>query len=426
MVRGIEATTAPSALKLINENNAPVLSEINLLRYPFCILSNNNLQGLLEKSAQDRQSHIVYKTTDPNGTTRVWRVRPNTELGYTTPFDKAVLMAVLKLVTDDGFPPPQIYRLGSVRRICRALRLPDSGPNLKRIREALERISSTAIYAETFYLKTQNAYWQPQTERKGGSFTLWSVFWKNDRLPNGETADTIYLQFNAPFILSLHDYYVKPIDFDYWLSLPPLAQRICELTGLKFYGMKDSSYVAFEYGELCQALPIIRQQHVSLAQRILERAHKELKRDGWFARVDWAGAKVQRTFDPKSPWVIRYYPGPRAQAELALARERLRRFQERQIVHELPLWQEVDAWVQELTDLLGFGQRNKGYYIKIGKLILSGKLNQNLVWEAAHTAKTEDLEGRLEKERSAYFTDYLKRELKARTGKDLKDLLAQV
>lgn len=406
----------------------PVLSEINLLRYPFCILSNNNLQELLETSARERQSHIVYRHTEPDGTMRVWDVRPNTVLGYTSPFDKAVLMTVLKLVTNDGFPPPQVYRLGSLNRICQTMKLRNTGPNLKRIKDALTRISSTAIYAETFYLKKKKTYWQAQTESKGGSFTLWGVFWKNDRLPDGALADTIYLQFNAPFILSLHDYYVKPLDYDYWLSLPPLAQRIYELTSLKFYGLKDSPYIAFDYPELCQALPIIPQKHLSDAKRILERAHERLAHDGWLNKVDWSSAQAKHTFNPKAPWVIRYYPGPRAQAELNQAKERLHRFQMlKQGQEELPPWQDVQVWVTELMDMLKDSKgKNKGYYVKIGKLIVQGKLRSNLVWEALHNAKTEDLEGRLEKGRSAYFTDYLKRELKQRTGQDLKDLLSQV
>jgi len=404
-----------------------VLSEINLLRYPICLLSNNNLQELLEESARRRESHILYQETMPDGRVRVWRVTPNTKHGYTTPFDKAVVVTILKLATDEGFPPPMIYKIGSLRRIARTMKLPGSGSNLARIKESLQRISATNIYTESFYLKGAREYWKEEQREIGGSFSLWNVFWRNNKLPNGEAADCIYLQLNVPFILSLHDFYVKPLDYDYWLSLPPLAQRLYELTGLKFYGLKDSSYINFDYPELCQAMPIKAQQHFSKAKQILERAHRKLVETGWLKRAEWRGSKAQRTLHPDALWVIHYHPGPRAHEELAQARERLRRFQQRARRHEeLPLWVDVQAWVNELTQTLKdpVGQ-NRGYFTKIAKLITQEKLDQSLVWEGLSLAKSEDLEGRIKSTRSAFFTDYIKRQLREH-GQDLNELLKQV
>lgn len=419
--------------QLTNESEPPelytsgaVLSEINLLHYPFCLLSTNNLQGLLEESARKRHTHIVYRQTFSDRTTREWKVRPNTELGYTSPFDKKVLVTVLKLVTDDGFPPPIIYKLGSLKRICRAMKLSNNGPNLARIKESLDRISGTNIYTETFYLKSLQAYWKEEQMKIGGSFSLWNVFWKESKLPDGQIADSIYLQFNVPFILSLHDFYVKPLDYDYWLGLSPLQQRLYELTGLKFYGLKDSPYVSYDYPELCQAMPILVQKHLSNAKQILERAHRGLKKGEWFQRIEWVGGQEDPVFNAGQPWKIRYYPGRRALLEIAQMKERLRRFRQKvRRGQELPLWVDVQAWVNELAKLLNdpLGQ-NRGFYIKIAKLITRGRLSQGLVWEGLSTAKTEDLEGRVTTNRSAFFTDFLKRRLKAQ-GQDLKELLTE-
>ncbi len=404
----------------------PVLSEINLLRYPFCLLSNNNLQELLKEAAQTNKTHISYEIEDQNGQKQIWLVKPNVVSGYTRPFDKKVLITVLKLVTEEQFPPPLIWKLGSLKRICRTMRIPDVGKHPHRVKESLIRISESSIYAECFFLKKKQDYWKEKSSSRGGNFTLWSVFWRGDELPSGEIADTIYLQFNAPFILSLNDFYVKPLDYDYWLKLSPLAQRLYELTGLKFYGLQDSSYVTFGYPELCQAMPIRPQEHLSDAKKILDRAHQQLRKTHWLQRAEWQGAKSQRRLDPKAPWVIRYYPGPRAQEELAQAQERLSRYQKLVQREKLPLWHDVQGWAQILTEeLQDRAGKNRGFYIQLGKLIVQGKINQDLIWRSISIAKDRHLRGEVKKSLSACFTDEYKRQLKQR-GQDLKALLSQV
>lgn len=425
MVRGnLQTPNWRDALEVYK--NGHVLSECNLLDFPICLLSNNNSKELLKKSAEQGASHIRFEMVGDDGEKRVWEVRPSTVAGYTTPFDKSVVGTVQKLVTDEQFPPPMLWKLGSCRRICRTMKINDRGKNVSRVKEALKRIASSPIYAETFYSKRDDGYWHTKKKQKGGVFTLWSVFWEGEELPNGETADCIYLQFNIPFIWSLQAFYVKPVDYDYWLSLPPLAQRIYELTGRKFFGLKDSSYIKFDYHTYCQALPVQQHQHLSLAKQAFTRPHKRLKEDSWLDGIEWVDRR-RRKLDPHQPWEIRYYPGPRAHLEIEEARERLRRFQQKAGRQSLlgQRSEEIEAWVATLTELLDdtLG-RNKGYYRKIAKLIDQQKLSSDIIWEAAHTAKTEDLAGNLTSDRSAYFTGYVRKRLKER-GAELDQLLQE-
>lgn len=403
-----------------------VLAEINLLYFPLCLLSNNNLDELLKEAAHSKKSHIRYRLKTEEGEVREWRVNPNIESGYTRPFDKKVIITVLKLVTDEGLPPPVLWKLGSAKRICRVMGISDKGTNPRMVRESLKRIAGTPIYAETFYLKKDGDYWREETRSKGGVFTLWNVFWKGEKLPDGEIADSIYLQFNIPFILSLHDFYVKPLDYDYWLKLSPLAQRLYELTGLKFYGLKDSPYITFTYPELCQAMPLQPQEYLSNAKQILDRAHRQLLKTQWLSKVEWRASREQRRLDSKQPWTLRYYPGSRALMEITQARERLRRYQKMVQREKLPLWHDVQGWAQILTEeLQDRAGKNRGFYIQLGKLVVQGRIKDSLIWEAVSNAKVEDREGNVKKSRSAFFTDYLKRKLKER-GQDLNALLQEV
>lgn len=410
---------SPSMKALQLFKNGHALVECNLLDYPLCLLSDNNLKKLLKEAVETGKSHIRYEIVDADGTKRVWRLRPTIETGYTTTFDKDVVFAVFKLVTDEQFPPPMLWKLDSCRRICETLQISPKGKSLKRVREALQRIASTPIYAETFYLKKSKTYWRDeQQESLGGVFTLWSIFWKNEQLPNGEIADAVYIQFNAPCIRGLQEFYVKPLDFDYWLSLSPLQKRLYELTGRKFYGLKDSPYAKFDYLDLCQALPIIPQKHISLAKRILERAHRGLKLGKWFDHVEW----IKKN---KHSWEIRYYPGPRVKLEIAQGKERLRRFLMRRTREELPDWQNVQVWVAQLTeDLHDHHGKNRGFYTKLAQLIVQGKIKPDLVWYWLSVTKDKALRHELKTTRSAYFTGGLKRDLKAK-GKDLNQLMKQ-
>jgi len=408
----------------------PALSEINLLRFPLTLLFRPNTQSAKELV---EQMSIRYVALEEPGSERVWEVNPHQRYGVLTAVDKKVIVTVQKLVTEDGFPPQMLYRLGSLKRLCRTMQLGVTGPNIERIRDSLIRISATNIYTELFYLKDDDEYWGGAVNRKqgtgqaGGSFALWNVFWRNDPLPTGEKADCIYLQFNAPFILSLQAFYVKPIDYNFWLSLSPLAQRIYELSGLKFYGQKNSPYITYEYPQLCSLMPIKAQQYLSDAKRILKRAHRQLEDADWFDNVEWVVPDKQRSFNSDRPWVLRYYPGPRAKAEVAQAKERLHKFQQKQLrENSVDDWHYVRGWTLQLGEILEDSTgRNTGFYTKIAKLVVSGKIDDSLVWEAAHTAKVEDHEGNISENRSAFFTDYLKRRLNER-NKDLNTLLKEV
>lgn len=384
--------------------NRQVLFEINLLKNPFCVFCKVNPKRLARETIERGQSFIHYEAIGSDNTRRIWELNPTMKWGYTTHFDKKVLVTVLKLVTDEGLPPLMPWKLGSVSRLCHTMGVSDKGENPRLVKDSLIRISSTPIYAETFYLKNKKDYWRERPESIGGNFTLWSVFWKGDRLPDGRVAESIYLAFNIPFISSLQAYYVKPLDYGYWLSLPPLAQRLYELTGLKFYGLAGSFYARYEYPEFCQLLPIIPQKKLSDAQRILDRAHRILHKTHWLNDVYWEWFK--------KPWAIRYYPGPRAKEEITQARERLKRFKswrQRELVSIDPdrLAQAQDL-VKEIERVTG-DTHSRGAFTLIARKVPSQRIWQWL--SEVKLAHQDHLHGvsKIKQSRSALFMDKARR-----------------
>lgn len=402
----------------------PVWCERNLMRFPLAILACLDFQKLLKNSFETGVS-LTYEYID-NGKKRVWKLTPHVELGYPGSQDKDVLVTIQKLVTDTGYPPPNPFALPSFRQICELMGMEPTGPNMKAIKTSLKRWALTGIETNSFYLKDKEHYWD------GSTFTLWSVYWKGKKLPNGGTAESTYLFFNPPFYLSLLAFYMQPLDYGYYMELPPLAKRIYELQAPKFFGLKDSRYTREEYLDYCRRLPIVPQEYFSKAQQVLDRAHEVLKRTHFFSRVEWEGTSY------KKPWFIRYYPGPRAHAEIEQARERLRRFESRQ--RRLTATQappplespEIRFWVEELCQKLeastprqtAYKTKNMPYYETLAKLIVRGKLNGDKVREFLSEAFYEYHQGRIKKSRSAFFTDLLKRYL-AEKGRDLKQLLRE-
>jgi len=392
-----------------------ILSEINLIRNPFFILSRSELRKLLLKTAEQGEPQIIYRYKDEVASQeRVWIVTPDAQRGYAGAFDKKVFAAVLKLITDNSFPPSNPVALGSLRTICKTMGIEsNSGRNRNLVKESLKRIATTSIETNTFYLKKEKGYWKEREQ--GGVFSLWDVYWKGEKLPNGEQADSIYLWLHPPFLLSLITYYVKPLDYNYYMSLSPLAQRVYELTSLKFFGLKDSPYVKYKYLEYCQALPITPQRYFNDAKMILGRAHKQLLKTGFLRRVQWQGSSRLK------PWYILYYPGERALKEIEFAKGRLKRFQFAHKGLKTPESQaRIELWASDIYEALG-DKTNMPYYRKLARLIVERKIPEQVVFETLSETKYEAHEGRVDN-RSAYFTFHLKRRLKER-GIDLNTVL---
>lgn len=399
--------------------------EINLINNPFCALSKADLPQLLMKTVSEG-SQLIYQTIDEQaGKKLLWKVKPDIELGYPGPFDLDVITTVKKIATDNAFPPPNPLLLPSLRRICQMMKISTSGENTQALKESLKRIASTVIETNGFYFKGTERYEEE-------IFTLWTFHWRGTRLPDGSIADSTCLWFSPPFYKSLLSFYVRPIDYNYYLSLPPLAKRIYIIQGRKFYGLRDSEYTREEYETYCQQLPSVPQQYFSKAKQVLNRAHQVLKQTYYLSDIRWEGTQKEK------PWSILYYPGPRAEMELEEGKRRLARLQraQRREAHDDIDPQQVAlirVWVGDIYQKLEASSphdeirrvKNLDYYKKLARLIVAGRLDEDLVRQGLSETYTLWRESKIRGNRSQYFTGYLKRQLKNR-GQDLKALLEEV
>jgi Replication initiator protein A len=380
------------ASKIQPENLQPaqyVRAEVNFLRYPFFALTTRDLQKVekieyIEERSENGEKQRVF-----------WRVSKNVVHGFPGPFDKRVRRAVEEILDNHPRPIPQLVRVGSTYHLCQLIGFAPSGKIKRMVKHALQRIAATTIDQDNAFYDKARRIWLPKAE---GTFHLFDVFFKDQILPNGESADAIYLLLSPLYVRSLNAFYVKPLDYAYLRLLrTPLTQRLYEVYGLRFRGLRDSPYARHDYEELCQTLPITPQKRFDNAKKILEPHHRKLKATGFLAKYEWRGRQSQY------PWEIFCWPGPKAKEEMKRAREVL---QPQLFQNQLtdPQQRLLD-WLLEVCG----DHENEPAYRKIIQ-----EYPEGVIETAIGETRQAKAERRIRRQPGAYFTDTLKRLSKMR------------
>ena len=277
------------------------------------IHSSFSPRGIFTKSTvssieEERDDNAVY-----------WKVSRNIDHTIPGPFDKRVYRAIEEIIDKLPRPVSPLVRVGSVNQLCNVMGLSRAGKDHKvagiykrMVKQSLKRISLTGVESENAFFDKAHRRWVPRFE---GAFNLFNVFFRGQLLPDGEEADAIFLHLNPLYVASLNKFYVKPLDYEYMKSLrTPLTQRLYEVLGLRFRGLRDSRYARYDYHQLCQILPITPQRSLKDAKKVLHPHHTKLQKTGYLAKVEWQASQS------KQPWEILYWPGPKAREESQRAR----------------------------------------------------------------------------------------------------------
>jgi len=293
------AGLVPEEQELIEEKTKAkgskiVRAEVNLLNLPFFVLSSREMHTHRE---------TVYEVKERVGHTqvhRVWRVTGSQHLGHPAPFDKKVFRAIEAIIDEQGYPvenPVTFTTYELLKKMGERI----GGRQYQMVRQSIDRIVATTVIAQNIFWRKARRRWHSET------FHLYErCIHQGEELPGGRLAEKNYLWLHPLYLESLNARYVKPIDYEYYRSLErPVAKRLYELLGYKFYGaMKNGSdTLVYNYQTLCKLLPLKPQKYPSLAKRCLSGAHEELIRTGFLAHVAWRG------------WRIYYQAGPKALEE---------------------------------------------------------------------------------------------------------------
>lgn len=293
-------------------------AEINLLRYPWYVISRRNPTGTISFNEKIRR---------PDGTVveASWEVISDAKLGLPNAWDADVRRLIDEIMSQLPRPVENPICLGSIAEILDALGRANTGPNNRAIKNSLRRLVSTTIHSSGSYYDKKRKRWLEESFH-----ILERVTFKGERFPDGSQADAVYVTVSRPYLDNFNANYTIPLDWDYQkrvLKLPT-TKRLYELLNQIFYrecrrreraGERlgtDPVTVECRYSRLAALAPLTQFRQLWAVRNQLDPSHGELIESEYLVSpvlIEEVGAG--RTLD----FIITYEAGPRALAEYECA-----------------------------------------------------------------------------------------------------------
>jgi len=205
-------------------------AERNLLRFPFFALSNRDA-----KRRRKSEVKISYAIDGKSYQGRV-KILAAEDYIYPTPFDGKVHRTLEYLITKRGFPIQNPIHFTSYEVLKELGMSPNSGFNIRQVRESIKRLTVTSIDAEQLIHDSKK-----KRAATGRVFHLYNDFaYYGDEGDDGKPIEKNWVELSAWYLNNLNNNYVRPLDFEYYKLLSnPVAQRLYELVGFGFYGVSS-------------------------------------------------------------------------------------------------------------------------------------------------------------------------------------------
>lgn len=309
--------TAPELTALIPDNI--IRTETVLTRYPIHRLAK---KGIID---------IEIKNKD---TAFKWEVSYNSKYGQPGPLAYKVDTLVINRKIDEAERPlPPVIKLGSLREVAKETGTGEA--HTSSVKRAIMQNVGALVTAKITYKGLDGS---EHTEEF--SNTRYGVAFIGDKLPDGRTADAVYLVLNDWYRKILDTAQTRPLDYDYLKELSPGAQRLYELLSFQIYGAIESERrrAKLRYSDFCTRAPQKRYfdfEHVKKQMYKLQAPHR---RSGYIAAVHFQEVTTQ---DGEPDWEMFYTPGLKAKGEHIGAKRKPRRRREKQL--ELPISIELPA-----------------------------------------------------------------------------------
>lgn len=257
-----------------------------------------------------KRGHInieVLETSAEGELKTKWKVSHNSEYGQPGPLEyKLDTIFINRKIEEAGTPIPTVIRLGSRHEIASELGL---GGDTNTVRKALLKNASAFITVKRTYVAKNG------TEKKvEAAFTRYSLVFTGEKLPDGRTADAVYLVLNDVYREILNTAQTRPLDYDYLRELSPGAQRLYELLSYQMFAAlrNERPRAKMLYSYYCTRAPQIRYIDYDHVKKQMYKLHAPHKTSGYIAAVEFR----ETVGDGGQPdWEMLYTPGRRAKAE---------------------------------------------------------------------------------------------------------------
>ena len=265
----------------------------------------------IHRLAKHGEISIDIREVSENGEVTIrWEVSHNSKYGQPGPLAyKLDTLVINRRIEEAARPIPRIIRLGSLKELCRELGISETGPNTNHIKRSLYQNSFAAITAKTRYRLTNGS-------EKNIEFgdTRYGVIFTGESLPDGRTADAVYIVLHDFYMEILNHAITRPLDYDYLKILPPAPQRFYELLSYQMYAAikNDRARAKLLYSNFCTHAPQTRYASFDQVKKQMFKIHKEHRKSGYIVKVDF-----EQTVDADGipDWIMLYQPGPKAKAE---------------------------------------------------------------------------------------------------------------
>jgi hypothetical protein len=235
---------------------------------------------------------------------------PPRQLAY-----KLDTLVVNRRIDEVGRPVPKLLRLGSLRDIARELSL---GGDTNQIRRALRQNAFTGITAKLRYKSASG-----QERRIEADFTRYGVVFAGEKLPDGNTADSVYLILNEPYLEVLNQAPVRPLNYEYLKELTPAAQRFYEIVSYRIYAALKHGHptARLPYSDFCTYSALQRYEDYDHFKKQMYKIHRPHLESGYLEQVVYEDT---RDGEGKPDWIMIYRPGEKAKQEFTAYHSRVR------------------------------------------------------------------------------------------------------
>lgn len=284
----------------------PIRTETVLSQYPIHKLSKD------KKPVQ-----IIFTRENQRGKLETaWEVTGNVKYGHPGILAYKLDTLFINRLIDELHPNiPEVIKIGnSLRDICDQLGTERNTPAVKK---ALYQNALAGITAKLEYTG------KDKTRRKFEfTSTRYGIVMVGETLPDGTTAEAVYIVLNPLYRELLQRAKRRPLDYEYLKDLPPAAQRWYELVSFQIFAALDfkNPRANYRYSELCARIPLTRFYTWEQAKKQLNKIHRLHIKSGYLSKVE-----VEETTDEHNviDWFLKYTPGRRAKREYQEFNERL-------------------------------------------------------------------------------------------------------
>jgi hypothetical protein len=272
--------------------------ERNLATYPIALLSFQKQQGRIIRQVRDRRHPLTKKPIKS-----VWQAEGSVQLGLPTPTDDAVLLVLIEMSREMGFPQDVYF---TRYEVLQRLGWPDNQDHYKKIYTALRRLQAVTITSENVFWDTASKsfvstgfhvidQFEIVNGRPGRRASGKSTSKKKADTAKETTLDLPFSHFKWSDVIwkSFRDGNLKPISLSFFFSLKlPLSRRLYRLLD----SVRHDGKLRYEIGlrKLCeQYLALSPAQYASTYKHTLIPAHQELILSGFLIDAEVVSAKTE-------------------------------------------------------------------------------------------------------------------------------------